>query len=136
MHCAVGSSLLLLAWRLLNSCAAHGWNGTSSGLMSLAMLPTYPGPGAQSPETSVLPSDSLGAGAERFGLPSAVRGMPAVGYLSHCGAGNPANINVAANIARACIENSPWLYFAQRMVCERPPAGRFAPAAVPLRKGD
>src|SRR5687767_1270538 len=35
---------------------------------------------------SGLPSAVLGAGAERCGLPSAVRGMPAVGWRSHCAA--------------------------------------------------
>ena len=38
----------------------------------------------QIPERSTLPSDVLGARAERFGLPSRVRGMPDVGYFSHC----------------------------------------------------
>src|SRR5439155_825228 len=42
MQLAVGSSLLLFARRSLYKASAQGWNGTSSGLMSLAMLPTQP----------------------------------------------------------------------------------------------
>src|SRR5437016_7477450 len=38
----------------------------------------------QIPERSGLPSGVLGAGAERFGFPSGVRGIPGVGWRSHC----------------------------------------------------
>src|SRR5439155_23982306 len=38
----------------------------------------------QIPERSGLPSGVLGAGAERFGFPSRVRGIPGVGWRSHC----------------------------------------------------
>src|SRR5689334_10684150 len=38
----------------------------------------------QIPERSGLPSAVLGARADRFGLPSRVRGTPGVGYRSHC----------------------------------------------------
>src|SRR5262245_30368917 len=41
-------------------------------------------PTSQMPEKSGRPSAILGAGAERFGLPSGNRGMPAVGCLTHC----------------------------------------------------
>src|ERR1051325_12252317 len=36
------------------------------------------------PEKSTLPSGVRGAGAVRFGFPSAVRGTPGVGYGGHC----------------------------------------------------
>jgi hypothetical protein len=61
------------------------------------MLPTYPGPGIHSPERSGFPSAVFGAGAERFGLPSGIRGIPAVGYFNHCGA-DEAAITDASNI--------------------------------------
>jgi hypothetical protein len=61
------------------------------------MLPTYPAPGIHSPEMSGLPSAVFGAGAVRFGLPSAVRGIPAVGYFNHWGADEAAITN-ASNI--------------------------------------
>src|SRR5262245_22111180 len=38
----------------------------------------------QMPEKSTLPSAVRGAGASRFGLPSARRGIPGVGYDGHC----------------------------------------------------
>src|SRR3989475_10748031 len=38
----------------------------------------------QIPERSGLPSGVLGTGAERFGFPSRVRGIPGVGWRSHC----------------------------------------------------
>src|SRR5215831_14370252 len=41
-------------------------------------------PSCQSPVRSACPSGARGAGAARFGLPLAVRGMPGVGWLSHC----------------------------------------------------
>lgn len=37
----------------------------------------------QSPERLGFPSAARGAGAERFGLPSGVLGMPAVGWFNH-----------------------------------------------------
>ena len=39
--------------------------------------------GIHMPEKSGLPPEVLGAGAERSGLPSRVRGIPGVGKLSH-----------------------------------------------------
>src|SRR2546422_3429804 len=79
MQLAVGSSLLSVARRCLYNASAHGWKGTSPGLRSFAMLPTYTDALCQRPERSGFPSAVLGAGAERFGLPSGVRGRPAVG---------------------------------------------------------
>src|SRR5213593_3187030 len=65
----------------LRSCvkaSAQGW--TSPGLRSAAMLAAYLGESLfHRPERSGLPSDVRGAGAARFGLPPAVRGMPGVG---------------------------------------------------------
>src|SRR5215510_13592143 len=72
-----------------------------SGLISFAIFPTYPGPGCHNPDISGWPSAVFGAGADRFGLPSGVRGIPAVGYLSHCGVGDAAITNAAMNIAKA-----------------------------------
>src|SRR5215813_10931048 len=106
MHWAVGSSLLLVSRRCLYKASAQGWYGTSSGFKSFAMLPTYPGPGIHSPVMSGLPSAFFGAAAERFGLPSGVRGIPAVGYFNHCGAAPAANTN-ASNIGTAVIDDSP-----------------------------
>src|SRR6185369_9595987 len=57
----------------------------SSGLRSAAMLREYFGDTFNHrPERSGLPSGARGAGALRFGLPSAVRGRPAVGCVNHC----------------------------------------------------
>src|SRR5947209_13238439 len=55
------------------------------------------------PERSGLPSAVRGAGAVRFGLRSGVRGMPGVGYFSHCAARGV----VIPKIANATIINSP-----------------------------
>src|SRR5713226_25989 len=73
-----------LAWvrvpRSLKSASAAGRKGTSPGLRSAAMFTRYFGPLAcQIPDKSGLPSGVLGAGTERFGLPSGSRGMPLVG---------------------------------------------------------
>jgi hypothetical protein len=38
------------------------------------------------PDKSGVPSGILGAGPERFGVPSALRGIPGVGWFSHCAA--------------------------------------------------
>src|SRR6266853_4954414 len=88
-HRALGSSLLSVSLRLLYSTAAQGWNGTSSGFMSAAMLIMYlvelP---IQIPVRLGLPSALRGVGADRLVLPSGVLGVSLVGYLSHCaGAG-------------------------------------------------
>src|ERR1700730_4677082 len=82
---ALGSSLLSVSLRRLYSTAAQAWKGTSSGFMSAAMLIMYlvelP---IQIPVKLGLPSARRGAAAERSALPSAVRGVSLVGYLSHC----------------------------------------------------
>src|ERR1700730_2787838 len=82
-----------------NSALAHGWNGTSSGLRSAAMFLTYLAPsGSQIPDRSGLPSADRGRGAERFAVPSAVRGTPVRGILVHC-ADNDVDIKNKANSA-------------------------------------
>src|SRR2546428_8824434 len=68
--------------------------GTSSGFRSEAMLfryfggtPVFAGPRFgihHNPDRSGLPSGERGAGAERLGLPSAVRGTLACLTFSHC----------------------------------------------------
>src|SRR5881396_1271554 len=80
--------------RLLNNVAAQGCMGTSSGFRSEAMLfryfggtPVFAGPGFgihHNPDRSGLPSGDRGAGAERLGLPSAVRGTFVCLTFSHC----------------------------------------------------
>src|SRR5689334_22125229 len=50
----------------------------------------------QMPPSSGLPSGPRGAGAERFGRPSAVRGIPGVVILNHC-----ADTGAAANTTDA-----------------------------------
>src|SRR2546426_12287743 len=69
--------------------------------MSFAIFPTYPPPGIQSPDRTGLPSAVFGTGAERFGFPSGVRGMPAVGYFTHCAAASAVMRNDATMIGRA-----------------------------------
>ena len=50
------------------------------------MFPTPgpPGAGRHSPASTGFPFACRGVGAVKSGLPSAVRGMPAVGYFNHC----------------------------------------------------
>src|SRR5260370_42049497 len=60
----------------------------SLGLRSAAIFRRYGlfiGP-RQMPDRSTLPSAVRGTGADRFGLPSGVRGMPGVLIVSHCAA--------------------------------------------------
>src|SRR6266567_1645332 len=94
-----------LAWapviRSLVRASAQGWIGNSPGLKSVAR-PEPPGPyllfcrsPCQIPARSGLPSGFRGAGAERSGLPSLVRGMPLVGTFSHwAAAGKDLIINI------------------------------------------
>src|SRR5258708_3363614 len=51
------------------------------------------------PDKSGLPSDVRGAGAVRFGFPSAVRGIPGVGKLNHWAHRGTASMHAAATIA-------------------------------------
>src|ERR1700680_1942990 len=56
---------------------------------------------SQIPEKSGLPSGVLGAGADRFGFPSLVRGMPEVGWFIHCAAtGIATNARTGTSIQR------------------------------------
>src|SRR5665213_3809845 len=61
---------------LRNSCGIHMSVHPSGGQGRLCKT-------SQMPERSGLPSRVRRAGAERFGLPSGVRGIPAVGYCTH-----------------------------------------------------
>src|SRR6202161_986034 len=58
---------------------------TSPGFRSAAKFMVYLTPlgCCQIPDRSGLPSAAFGAGAVRFGLPSAVRGIPGDGIFSH-----------------------------------------------------
>ena len=58
---------------------------TVFGVGPVPSAPGGPKPSlCHTPEKSGLPLASRGAGASRFGLPSRVRGTPAVGYRIHC----------------------------------------------------
>src|SRR5215472_8078820 len=73
--------------------------GNSPGLRSTPKFRTkfwFRGSPFQMPERSGLPSGFLGAGAERSGLPSLVRGIPLVGTFSHCAAAGKVAIITAA----------------------------------------
>jgi hypothetical protein len=71
--------------RSSKSAFAQGWNGTSSGLesaeISRAYLLSF---GDHTPVKSGVPSGNRGVGADRSGLPSAVRGIFATGTFVHC----------------------------------------------------
>src|SRR5688572_10794552 len=80
----VGSSLALLARRVLNSASAQGRNGTvSPAFIPLVMSSISLRVGRQRPAIDGLPSAVRGAGAVRSARPSAVRGIPGVGFFSH-----------------------------------------------------
>src|SRR5262245_40392502 len=66
---------------------ADGWNGTGS-FRSFVRSLKYPIGGFQTPEKSGLPSGKRGAGADRSGLPSVVRGIALAGTLLHHGWAN------------------------------------------------
>src|ERR1700682_2933553 len=84
-QCAAWSSLECdPSLRSSKSALAQGWNGTSSGFMSAARLWTYLPLGSQMPDRSAWPSGNRGAGAERLGLPSGVRGTAVGGTFTHC----------------------------------------------------
>src|SRR5678816_1397487 len=106
-HHTSGLSLLLSAMRFFLSSAAHGVIGNGyprpatspkveSGVPSGVVVggggapsprprpPPPPPARIQIPEKSTLPSAVRGVGASRFGLPSAIRGTPGVGYDGHC----------------------------------------------------
>src|SRR6266850_41375 len=70
------------------------------------MLKRYRGPAPlQMPDRSGLPSAVRGAGATRLGVPSARRGVPGVGYLSHWAAAVVGSSD--AERARAAALNRP-----------------------------
>ena len=63
----------------------------------------------QMPEKSTLPSAVRGAGASRFGFPSAVRGTPGVGYDGHCAPIEGASVAIRSAITPACPESPSHL---------------------------
>src|SRR3954466_12468342 len=82
--------------RMSYSAFAHGWNGTGS-FRSLARSRTYPSGGFQTPDRSGLPSARRGAGADRFGFPSGVRGTDERGTFAHCAAADTVNRTTVAS---------------------------------------
>src|SRR5438128_10678095 len=76
---------------------AQGWNGMSSGFRSAARFRIHLlAAGSQIPDRSGLPSGNRGAAAERFGFPSAVRGIAGAGTFDHCA---PAGAHISRTIA-------------------------------------
>src|SRR6266705_3532317 len=91
-HWIPGESLRKSSARCRTKASAQDW--ISPGFRSAATLPEYLAEIlCQIPDKSGLPSAVRGAGAARFGLPFALRGMPGVGYFSHCAA----SVVVSAN---------------------------------------
>ena len=58
-------------------------------------------PRIQMPEKSTLPSAVRGAGASRFGVPSALRGTPGVGYEGHCAPIEGASVAISSAVTPA-----------------------------------
>src|ERR1700722_2308077 len=114
---ASGSSFPLFSRRILKIAAASGWNGTSAGLRSAAMLIRYLMPsGSQIPSMLGFPSGVFGAGAERFGAPVARRGMPGV-FTVHCAI---AGRDITQKIAVALIGPHYIRLIHAREQCPRP----------------
>src|SRR5213078_367143 len=91
-HWIPGESFCRSSARCRTKDSAQGW--ISPGFRSAATLRSYFSELlCQIPDKSGLPSAVRGAGAARFGLPFGVRGMPGVGYFSHCAA----SVVVSAN---------------------------------------
>src|ERR1051326_2372835 len=100
--------------RFLNASSAQGWTGIvePTGMYALNR-PTIPGAFSHTPPRSTWPP-VLGAGAVRFGLPSAIRGIPGVGYVIHwatpaacnTGAGNAKHNNIRCCMSRLDIHAS------------------------------
>src|SRR3954452_16103782 len=111
---ASGLSLVPSSDRFCLSSAAQGRNGSPPGMFAPTLLNVDAGgsPGGDtgggatlppwnhalspSPVRAGCPSAALGAGASRFGLPSAVRGTFFVGYVGHCADAGAANSSAAA----------------------------------------
>src|SRR6516162_1049174 len=129
---ASGSSL---EWepsmRCSKSALAHVWNGTWPGWRSAARLRRYLlALGSQTPERSGLPPANRGAGAERLGRPSPVRGMPESGTLVHCAtrgediqktAASAAGIGLPAFTSMGLPPGLPELYTALDALTPAPP---------------
>src|SRR5689334_9594590 len=93
--------------RCSKSALAHGWYGTGSGLISAAISRTnLLALGDHTPDRSGLPPAKRGAGAERFGLPSLVRGIASGGTLVHCA---QRGIDIKNRIVRSVISGDPQL---------------------------
>src|SRR5438876_11672654 len=74
-------------FRSSSSAWAHGWYGmlsTCRFAAKFAGLPSYVFSGLQIPDRSGLPFGNRGGGAERFGLPSGVRGILVGGSFALC----------------------------------------------------
>src|SRR5437868_663372 len=95
------------ALRSLKIDSAQGCIDTSPGFRSLAKSRRYFGFGFQMPDKSGFPSASLGAGAVKFGLPSAVRGTPGVVSFSHWAATGQAANNMTMAAIRKTFMFSP-----------------------------
>jgi hypothetical protein len=63
------------------------------------------------PERSGVPSGVRGAGADRFGLPSAVRGIPRVGCVNHCAESGALSAIVATAIKEAFIGALFYIFY-------------------------
>src|SRR5688572_5213332 len=103
-QCASGLSIELSAMRFFFSSAAHGVSGRPPGMLrpmstkvasggASAVSDVSAGPPRRPlggtrlshvPDKSGLPFGMRGAGASRFGRPSAVRGMSGVRWIGHC----------------------------------------------------
>src|ERR1700681_2358010 len=94
----------------------------SSGFRSAAMLREYFGEIlSHRPERSGLPSGARGAGATRFGLPSAVRGVPGVGWFNHCAASGALNATVTTAIRDAFMVATLLVDWQRRRRRDAPP---------------
>src|SRR4051794_8749497 len=70
----------------------------------------------QTPEKSTLPSAVRGAGASRFGFPSASRGIPGVGYSGHCASIEGASVAIISSAITPAV-------LSPDLICQ-PPAKR------------
>src|SRR5688572_2966689 len=75
------------------------------------------------PDRSGLPSEARGAGAVRFGLPSAVRGMPGVWCLSHCAASGVLRPTARIATTMLCMATPRLYFFVAFFVSRTSPAG-------------
>ena len=95
-----GSSRRKSTTRRWKTASAAGRKMASSCRLCMRSKRYGLGAGCHRPDKSGLPSGVLGAGAARFGLPSAVRGIPGVGQSSHCAPNETGSSNNAASAIR------------------------------------